>query len=117
MVGKFGCFLKLIALIFVNHQSYLSGQILSPGKEPMIIVGLYHQCPGQENITSSNICQATVNYTYHHQKGNWEGFIKDKKLQILKLNLLRFPLSVNTFATIANWRIQLLIPVEFPISF
>ena len=49
----------------------------------MLIVGLYHQCPGDENVTQSSICQAAVDYAYQNKKLKWNVFLKDRKYDLV----------------------------------
>ena len=68
--------LSLFLIIFRFEESLAKN--LRPGGDPMVIVGLYHQCPGEENVTQSNICQAAVDYVYQYKKLSWKNYLKEK---------------------------------------
>ena len=53
-------------------------QTLRPGSDPMIIVGLYHQCLGDRNVTQSNICQAAVDFEFQYKRKNWKDFLQTR---------------------------------------
>ena len=70
-------FVRVLIFIFSIKTSLC--QTLRAGNDPMIIVGLYHRCSGDENVTQSNICQAAVDYAYQNSKSNWNKFLKKTK--------------------------------------
>ena len=53
-------FLQLLFLQTISSS-------LRPGNEPMIFVGLYHQCPGDESTKQqeTNICRNAFHYAYN----------------------------------------------------
>ena len=82
----------------VIHVGWSQSRTLSPGNDPMIIVGLHHQCPGDEHITQSNICQAAVDYAFENKKMKWDEFLKERKYdKIGDLTMNNFELKQMTF--------------------
>ena len=69
---------KIVYLFFTQTLvTYTSQQILQPGGQPMLFIGLFQQCSSknidqhQKNITSSNVCQLAIDVANKNKTQFW----------------------------------------------
>ena len=83
---------KVIKLFFTQALvTYASQQILRPGGQPMLFIGLYQQCSSTTTInqhlknTTSNICQSAIDVSNQNKTRFWNHVLKVQPYRISHL--------------------------------
>ena len=76
---------EFMHLILIFYFTILvSTQRLSPGNEPMLLIGLYEQCEEKVgDFLRSNVCRKAIDCAYRDKQNHWDEYLKEREFDLV----------------------------------